>query len=74
MNDLRQYLSFDSSRGYPAGPGLFYECINCGDVIASLPAESQCCSCGNLVVDVDFGRLLFRDPTKGKLFTLAENP
>jgi hypothetical protein len=50
-------MTFDLRAGFPAGDGLFYACDLCGDVIPSRPAESDGCSCGNLSIDVEWGRL-----------------
>jgi hypothetical protein len=53
----RTYISFDPSRGWPAGSTVYYECLHCGEVIPSLPPDSIDCACGNIGIDVDYGRL-----------------
>lgn len=50
-------VSFDATSGYPAGEALFYECGVCGDVLNSEPPDSEVCTCGNLYIDVDAGRM-----------------
>jgi hypothetical protein len=54
-------VTFDLRSGFPAGTNLFYACDSCSDVVPSLPTESLGCSCGNLFVDVEFGRLGARE-------------
>jgi hypothetical protein len=57
----RQYFSFDPALGYPAGDAVYYECIKCGAVIASLPEDSITCKCYNIMIDVGYGRIVVRD-------------
>jgi hypothetical protein len=56
-DESRYYLPFDSSRGYPTGSSLFYECTLCDGAFPSLPGECVQCSCGNAGIDWDHGRL-----------------
>ena len=65
----RIYHSFNPSSGYPAGNDLFYECLKCGEVIPSLPKDSIACSCRNLSIDVDYGRVSIKDHNLVKLFS-----
>lgn len=53
-------MSFDAASAYPQTDELYYECTLCEDVVQSQPVESAECSCGNLVVDPDTGKLLPR--------------
>ena len=64
----RVYLPFDPHKGYPAGKHLFYECLNCGDCLPSTPPDSTHCSCENIWIDVDFGRMIVRDNDLIRLF------
>jgi hypothetical protein len=64
------YLTFDPSLGFPTGKYLFYECGICGDVIPSRPEHSVTCSCNNLAIDADAGRLSCKDQSKLRLFKL----
>lgn len=50
--------------GYPAGSDIFYECKTCGDVIPSRPENAAACSCRNVIVDADAGRVSVKN--KGK--------
>ena len=53
-------MSFDSASGYSEADDLYFECTLCGDIVRSRPIEVAECSCGNLAVDPDSGRLLPR--------------
>ena len=64
----REYITFDPSLGYPAKSGLFYECKRCGDVLESSPAKNLHCSCRNIMIDADFGRIAIQDHAKIALF------
>jgi hypothetical protein len=50
-------VAFDPTSGYPVGESLFYECGLCRDVLPSAPPDSEVCTCGNLYIDVDAGRI-----------------
>jgi hypothetical protein len=50
-------LEFDPARGVPAGSRIVYACGDCGDRIASMPAQEAACACGNVAVDFDAGRV-----------------
>ena len=65
---MRKYINFKSSLGYPAGDNTFYVCTNCGDIFPSLPKENTICSCGNLCIDVDYGRVTVKKQNKLKIF------
>ena len=71
MSDKRRYLPFDlkSASGYPRGENLFYECTKCGDVLPSMPKDSTSCSCKNLHIDVDYGRLAVADHGFFRIFS-----
>jgi hypothetical protein len=64
----KEYLGFNPSSGFPAGENLFYECEKCGDEVPTLPPHAVACSCRNLVVDSDAGRVSVKDETELKLF------
>ncbi len=72
MNNERTYHSFNPKKGYPVGKSLYYECTKCGDVIPSLPKDSVSCTCRNIHIDVDYGRMAVKDDNFVKLF--SENP
>jgi hypothetical protein len=68
----RRYFDFDPRQGYPAGDALYFECTACGGSMPSLPPESTQCACGNLAIDVDYGRVSVRDHSKMQIF--SEDP
>ena len=65
----RTYHSYNPKQGYPAGSNLYYECQKCGDVVPSLPKDSIFCSCRNIAIDVDYGRISIKDYSLVKLFS-----
>lgn len=68
MSVSRRYLTIQALFGYPAAADIFYECGNCGDAIPSRPANAAACTCRNIVVDADAGRVSVRDKSKFKAF------
>jgi hypothetical protein len=69
----RVYHSFDPNAGYPAGGNLYYECVTCGVVLPSSPSDSTLCSCGNIAIDVDYGRISIKDHAAARLFSLEDS-
>lgn len=65
----RKYRTFDPSVGYPAGAFLFYECLRCGDIVPSMPDDSAHCTCRNVMIDVDYGRISVQDVSQIRLFS-----
>ena len=61
-------VPFDPKLGYPVGKNLYYECTECEDRIPSMPPDSIGCSCGNLFIDVDAGRVSVRRDAHIKLW------
>jgi hypothetical protein len=66
----RNYHQFDPASGYPAGENFFYECLKCGEILPSLPKDSIMCSCKNIAIDVDYGRVSIKDNKLVKLFSI----
>lgn len=65
----RKYIQFDPTKGYPVGDNIFYECGECGGVIPSKPQDGIGCSCRNIFIDVDAGRVSIKDSSKFRVFT-----
>ncbi|MBK6517934.1 MAG: hypothetical protein IPG04_28395 [Polyangiaceae bacterium] len=67
---MRQYITFDPKKGYPAAPDIAYECTACGGVVSSMPTydEPWMCTCRNVRVDGDAGRVSVDDHAKMKAF------
>jgi hypothetical protein len=57
--------------GYPAGPDIFYECGICGESVPSQPPDAEACSCRNIIVDADAGRVSVKDPSRFKAYRIA---
>jgi hypothetical protein len=68
----RIYQGFDPQKGYPFGKDLFYECLLCGDILPSEPADDTACKCRNIMIDVGYGRISIRYHGKVKLFRQVE--
>jgi hypothetical protein len=64
----KNYIKPDFRNGYPSDINIFYECQLCKDIINSRPSESLECGCGNLMIDVDFGRMIIEDESQVKVF------
>lgn len=62
-------LTFDPSLGYPQGSNIYYECGQRGAVIPSQPDDGIGCSCRNIFIDVDAGRVSVKDHSQFKVFT-----
>jgi len=67
----RIYRSFDPNIGYPVGKNLYYECLRCGDVLPSEPEDGTRCTCRNILIDVDAGRISIEDHALVKLFAVS---
>lgn len=64
----RRYVDYDPKAGYPAGSALYYECLQCGYVMPSLPQDSMNCHCWNIGIDIDYGRVVVRDHSLMRIF------
>jgi hypothetical protein len=64
----RRYMDFDPKAGYPAGESIYFECGRCGNILCSLPSDSVVCSCGNVAIDVDYGRVSVKEHSQFKVF------
>jgi hypothetical protein len=64
----RKYFTFDPAHGYPKSRHISYECLICGEVVSSEPPENIGCTCGNVFIDVDAGRLSVGDEKKMRAF------
>jgi len=54
QGDLIQTGPFPT--GWPAGADIYFRCVLCGGTVPSLPPDSVSCSCGNVRIDIDYGR------------------
>jgi hypothetical protein len=65
----RKYFSFEPTKGYPADKNIYYECMQCGDILLSLPDNNQKCSCKNISIDIDSARIYIKNDNLIKMFT-----
>ena len=59
-NDTYKVVSanFKSTADVPKNGDIFYRCMECGEVIPSIPADNIGCKCGNVFIDKDCWRLI----------------
>lgn len=69
-NPRKRYHKWTPEAGYPSAPNLFYECMRCGESVASRPPDSTHCKCRNIMIDIDYGRLKVQDSTQVRLYDL----
>lgn len=67
--DLRKIYRFeavkhDDATPLPTGGDVFYECVDCSNVISSVPYTPAACECGNL--SGNKGEITVRDSAKVK--------
>jgi len=65
---MKHYLQFDPSDGYPVAWNIFYECLKCGNVVASRPIDSLSCTCRNINVNIKTGQILIKDEASLRVF------
>lgn len=65
----RHYLNMNAR---PCREGIFYECTRCGDIVASKPGETMRCSCNNIMIDWEAGRISILDPSHVQVFEEQE--
>ena len=64
----RVYWPVNPDHGYPFGALVFYECSQCGTILRSRPRVNAGCRCGNLFIDLDYGRLSVTDESQLRIF------
>ena len=55
---------FISTADVPKDSDLFYQCLKCGALIPSTPADNIGCKCGNIFIDKDYWRIVVVDIAK----------
>ena len=63
-------IPFVPAEGYPAGRDIRYECLRCGGIVPSIPTydEPWACTCRNVRVDADAGRVSVSDDETLRIF------
>jgi hypothetical protein len=64
-------VTYDASKGYPAGSDIVYVCKRCGEMLPSIPPGPVQCSCRNVRVDVDAGRVSVDDHSQFAIGRIA---
>lgn len=50
-------IEISDAADVPLGRDIYYQCLQCGDFVASQPPGSTGCRCGNIFIDTDYHRL-----------------
>jgi hypothetical protein len=64
-------VDFRPSDGYPAGPDLYYKCLQCGILVPSFPTENIGCECRNIFIDVESGRVSVKKDDRIRLIKVT---
>jgi hypothetical protein len=65
----RTYQSFAPGGNLPVGENIFYECLTCGNFIASTTKKNAGCKCQNVTVEVSGKQPKIRNLEKIKIFS-----
>jgi hypothetical protein len=65
-DSIRQYLALKPNTSSPFGIDLYYECLGCGCVLHSVPAQETKCRCGNITAQP--GRVTIKALAKARVF------
>ena len=57
----------------PASDDIFYQCLQCWDIVPSMPSDNLYCSCKNVSIDVDAGRAGARDESLLRVLPIAHS-
>ena len=67
MNDCRFELlgdNYTDTSEVPKDEDIYYRCLECGEIIPSVPKDNIGCRCGNIFIDKDCWRLVVTDIRK----------
>ena len=65
---MRNYLTLIPKQSIPTGPNLFLECGLCGSCVRLTMKQNTRCSCQNVRLDAEAGRIAIGDWNNVKLF------
>lgn len=51
MDAMKHGLADARSKWFPAGMGIYYDCLACGVRLPSITAKQASCQCGNLAIE-----------------------
>jgi hypothetical protein len=60
------YVDFDPEVRYPVASDRYWECLQCGMTLPSIPPDACHCLRRNIMLDI--GRVKVQDHSKAKLF------
>jgi len=69
----KRYIDCDPAARYPRGVGIYYECQKCQAILDSMSRENLSCTCFNIVIDVDAGRLGIQDDSLVRVVRYEED-
>lgn len=52
---------YNNTSEVPKDDDLYYHCLNCDALIASIPGDNVGCECGNVFIDWDYRRLIVEE-------------
>lgn len=55
---------FKSISEIPKDEDIYYKCLDCMEIIPSVPVSNIGCKCGNIFIDKDYWRLIVADLLK----------
>ncbi|WP_315318283.1 hypothetical protein [Prevotella aurantiaca] len=61
-------LEYQGEDGLPKAKDVFYLCLNCRKIVASM--QSGKCLCGNILIDTDGGRGGFNDASQALILKI----
>lgn len=64
------YPRSDGGPYYPQSEDVYFECLQCGDLLSSSPSDSGGCTCGNVFLDIDAAHLGVKDHDKMRVVRL----
>lgn len=65
--------NYKNTSDVPKAADMSYLCLDCGDIIPSIPKENIGCKCGNIFIDKDCWRLIIVDLTKLEAIKVNNN-
>jgi hypothetical protein len=60
-NIIIQDIEHQIGQPLPSSLSVFFQCTRCWTILCSKPIDNVYCKCGNLSIDVDYGRAGARD-------------
>ena len=62
---------YNDTSDVPKDDDIYYRCVDCLDVIPSVPHDNIGCSCGNIFIDKDCWRLVVANMQKLEVVKIA---